>query len=258
MDKLTEMRQQLIKLANPLIAKHSKNYLKSDYAFYGIRVPQLRKIAKSYKNIEIYDALNLFDELWNSGNHEEMNLAIFIVQNHLKKLNQKAWNFLMNPQRIEKAKNWDHIDYLGTSLIGTIILNNPQFNAEIKTLAQSRNPWMRRLSIVSQYPSIKKNKIQLALLLAEKLCYDEDIYVQKATGWMLREAGKKNPVQVQGFIKIHRKMKPVCLSYATEKMLLIRKLIKNMKEEDKLNKNESEAPKLPSPSELNKIKYFKN
>ncbi len=260
---IKEIRAKLASLGKKEIAEHSKKYLKSAYAFYGLRVPQLREIARQIKRdnpeMSIYEAYNLFEELWNSGNHEEMSLALYLLENHRKQFSLETWKFLFKEaegkQRIEKACSWDHIDELSSHITGEIFFNNSSLTGEIKKLAESRNPWMRRLAIVSQYPLIKKGKIQLTILLAEKLVYDPDIYVQKGAGWMLRECGKKNAVQVQEFIKVHRKMKAAALSYSTEKMLPFRKHIKDLLEQDKLDKN-NDGDEMKS--ELEKIKYFKN
>lgn len=217
---INEIRKNLVSSGSKEIAEHSKRYLKSDYAFYGWRVPALRKLAKQYKNIGIYEAYNLFDELWNSGNHEEMNLGIFLLQNYKKKFNLETWNFLM--KRIDKAKSWDHIDIICSGILGYILADNINLTSEVKKLAESKNPWMRRASIITTSQLIKKNKIQLTFLLAEKLVYDEDIYVQKAAGWMLREAGKRNRLAAREFILSHLNMKPYAFSYAIEKMKELR------------------------------------
>jgi len=258
---IKEIRSKLQALANPTLAGNYKRYLKSPYEFYGIRVPQLRKIAKELvktKNLSIYDSYNLFEELWNSGNHEEMCLAIFILQNYKKQYNMETWRFLTQEKILNKLKTWDHVDALCSGILGLIVLENIQLNSQLKEFSQSRNPWIRRVSIVTQFPSIRNGKIQYAIQLAEKLCYDDDIYVQKATGWMLREVGKKNASQVQEFIKIHKNMKPSCLSYATEKMLPFRKLIKSIKQEAKDKIKNSKSVEDVSSNELDKIKYFKN
>jgi 3-methyladenine DNA glycosylase AlkD len=188
-----------------------------------------------------------------------MSLALYLIEHFKKEFNLETWSFLM--KRVEKAKSWDHIDELSANITGEIFLHNPNLQSEIKALSISRNPWMRRLSIVSQYPSIRKGKIQLCFLLAEKLVYDDNIYVQKGAGWMLRECGKKNQVAIQEFIKIHRKMKPVAFSYATEKMLSFRKFIKEMLEKEKDEAEKSEVVFENKDSglspELEKIKYFK-
>jgi 3-methyladenine DNA glycosylase AlkD len=267
MAELEQIRAELHSLKNPERAEQSKRYLKSPYSFYGITVPQLRKVAKKYKDISIPAAFKLFDELWNSGNHEEMSLALFLLTNHKKKFNLEFWDFLMNPKRLEKFKTWDHIDEACSHTLGEVLVNNTHLNSELKKMAESRNPWERRISIVSQYPSIKKGKIQFTFLLAEKLVYDNDIYVQKAAGWMLREAGKKNHIQLKEFINHHMDMKPIALSYATEKMPEVKKLVKEKLKHEKLHgkekmfdnkeNNEEEQEKKLSP-ELEKIKYFKN
>ena len=234
-----QIRYELKSLGDTQIASSYKKYLKSPYNFYGVRVPHLRKISKEYskKISSIYDAYNLFDELWFSGNHEEMSLAIFLLQNFKKQFSMEMWDFLMVPKILEKLKTWDHVDALSTGIIGNILLNNPHLNSYAKRLACSENPWLRRMSIVSQLPAIKKGKIHLAVLLAEKLVYDEDIYVQKAAGWMMREVGKKNRAQLEEFAKIHRNMKLTAFNYSLEKMPKTFKVyIKNLKKEDKEKK----------------------
>jgi len=263
MPALDQIRGEMFHLKNAKLAENYKKYLKSPYNFYGLRVPQLRKIAKKYNNLSISETFNLFDELWNSGNHEEMCLALFLLTNHKKQFNLEFWDFLTNEKRLNKFKSWDHVDEASSHTLGVILADNPQLNTEIKKFSESKNPWIRRISIISQCQNIKKGKIQLTILLAEKLCNDEDIYVQKGTGWMLREAAKKNPVQIKEFIKIHKNMKPWCLSYATEKMPDFKKLMKEqLKQEQETKAQKQEQNSKPviniSAEDISKIKYFKN
>jgi 3-methyladenine DNA glycosylase AlkD len=215
-EEIERIRQELTRLGNKERAENSKRYLISPYLFYGVTVPEMRRITKEYKNMEFHSALNLFDELWNSGNHEEMCFALFLLGNYIEKQPGYIWKFLL--ERIEKAKTWDHVDELSSHILGKILAEDMRLMNEIKPLSESRNPWLRRISIVSTYPLIRKNKIELTLRLAERLVYDKDIYVQKGAGWMLREVGKKNRLALREFIIIHMVMKPVAFSYATEKM----------------------------------------
>src|SRR3989344_2798940 len=116
---INQIRAKMKEIAKPEKALQSKAYLKSPYEFYGITVPELRKLAKEYKNLEFYEALNLFDQLWNSGNHEEMSLALFLLESYVKKYPDEVWKFLI--ERIEKAKSWDHIDQLSAHILGGIL-----------------------------------------------------------------------------------------------------------------------------------------
>jgi len=208
-------------------AEQSKRYLKSPYEFYGITVPEIRKIVKTYRNLDFYSALNLVDELWNSGNHEEMWIALHILTFYVKSNPIEVWKFMM--KRIDKANTWDLVDEMSTHVLAPILVERIELMNEIKKLSESKNPWFRRISVVSNLQLIKKNKIELTLRLAEKLVYDDDVYVQKGVGWMLREAGKKDRMNVREFILRHIDMKPQAFSYATEKMTELRKIRKEKK-----------------------------
>ncbi|MBI2629573.1 DNA alkylation repair protein [Candidatus Pacearchaeota archaeon] len=213
---IEEIRKKLADIADIERAKQSKRYLKSEYKFYGVRIPELRKIAKEHKDMKTEDVFTLADFFWNSGNHEEMSLALFFLGGIKKKNPEEVWRFLTG--RIERAKSWDHIDEMSMHILGEILLENIELNKEIKIMAESKNSWIRRASIVSNYPLIKKNKNELAFLLAEKLVYDSDIYVQKGAGWMIREIGKRDRLSARNFILSHLDMKPWAFSYSIEKM----------------------------------------
>jgi 3-methyladenine DNA glycosylase AlkD len=163
-----------------------------------------------------------------------MSFSLFLVENYVKKHPEYVWKFLL--ERIEKAKTWDHVDELSSHILGVILSEDMRIMSDIKQLSESKNPWFRRISIVSTYPLVKKNKIELTLRLAENLVYDKDIYVQKGAGWMLREAGKKNRLAVREFIIIHMNMKPSAFSYATEKMTELREIKKEKIRKDKQEK----------------------
>lgn len=230
MNELEQIKEKLKARAKPEKIPFTKRILATPFEVIGVMVPDSREIAKQYKDLDIYDMYNLFDELWNSKIHEEKSLAIHILQQYKKKFNLETWKFLR--ERLNKAKTWDHIDWLATDVFADILLNNLFLMTEIKELAESRNFWERRLAIESTYKMIKKNKIELTLRLAEKLIYDENTYVQKGVGWMLREAGKRNRTAIRDFILMHINMKPTAFSYATEKMKELRKIRKEKAKDD--------------------------
>lgn len=219
-----EIRSAYSKIKDKERAVNSKRYLKSNYNFYGLRVPDMRKVMKEYQNLNFHEALKLFDELWDSENHEEMNSALYLLEGYVKKYPLEIWKFLM--QRINKATSWDLVDEMSTKILGEILVKNINLINEIKEMSLSKNHWIRRISIVSTLPLIRKNKLELTWRLAENLVYDEDIYVQKGVGWMLREAGKKDRLTLRNFILSYLDMKSYAFSYSTEKMIELRKIRK--------------------------------
>jgi 3-methyladenine DNA glycosylase AlkD len=229
--EIEQIRKKLIELGNKERAEFGKKYLSSQYNLYGNRTPDVRSVSKEFKKLDFYSALNLADELWNSGNHEEMQIALHILAFNVKTNPIEVWKFIT--KRIEKANTWDLVDEMSTHVLAPILSENINFTTEIKKMSENKNPWIRRASIVSTLQMIKKNKIELTIRLAEKLIYDENSYVQKGAGWMLREVGKKNRLALRDFIMMHLDMKPVAFSYATEKMIELRKIRKDFLEKKK-------------------------
>lgn len=228
-----EVRKQLKKLSNKHFAENIKRYLKSPYEFYGIHVPEIRTLAKHlYEEHELKDFYRVFNRLWNSGYHEEMSLALYTLQLYEKEFDLETFKFLI--PKLDDIKSWDQIDAISSSIIGKILLKDPRLEREILKLSKSKNFWMRRIAIVSTLPRIKTGDIRLTMRLAEDYINDKENYIQKSTGWMLREAGKQKPEIVKRFILKHMQMPPIAFSYATEKMMELRKLRKLKKLKDNM------------------------
>lgn len=218
-----EVKRQLKKLSDKHFAENIKRYLKSPYEFYGIHVPEIRTLAKHlHKEHELKEFYRVFDRLWNSGYHEEMSLALYTLQLYEKEFDITTFQFLK--PKLEDIKSWDQIDAVSSFIMGKILVRDPRLEKEILKLSKSKNFWIRRIAIVSTLPRIKKGDIKLTMKLAENYINDQEPYIQKATGWMLREAGKQNPEVVKRFILKHIHMPPIAFSYATERMKELKKL----------------------------------
>lgn len=212
------LKRQLQKLSNKQFAEDIKRYIKSPYEFYGVRVPEIRILAKRlHEEHSLKEFYNIFNRLWKSGYHEEMSLALYTLQLYEKDFDLTTFQFLK--PKINYIKSWDQIDAISTSIIGKILLKYPEFEREILRLSKSKDFWARRIAIVSTLPRIKEGDIRLTMELAERYIKDKEPYIQKATGWMLREAGKQKPEVVRRFILKNMGMYPITFSYATERDL---------------------------------------
>lgn len=226
LDKMThKLKRELKRLGNKQFAEDIKKYIKSPYEFYGVRVPELRTLAKRlHDEHSLKEFYKVFNKLWKSGYHEEMSLAIYSLQLYEDEFDLGTWKFLK--AKLKDMKSWDQIDAVSTWIVGKILLKYPSLEKELLKMAKSNNIWFRRVAIVSTLPLIKKGDIRLTMNLAEQYVYDKEHYIQKATGWMLREAGKVKPEPVKKFILKHIDMPGIEFSYATEQMLELRKVRK--------------------------------
>lgn len=219
--KVTEIRNKLQALANKEDAKFAQKFFKTapgQYGdgdiFLGIRVPQLRQLAKEYKNIELVEIV----ELLKSSFHEERALALFILvlifQKANETLKEEIYNLYLNHTSF--INNWDLVDVSASHIVGKFLVNK---NKDILyQLAKSNILWERRVSIIATHYFIKNNDFTDTLKISEILLKDKEDLIHKAVGWMLREVGKKNLKVEEDFLAIHYKMMPrTMLRYAIEK-----------------------------------------
>ena len=220
-----KLKRQFKKLGNKQFAEDIKRYIKSPYEFYGIRVPEIRVLAKRlHEEHSLKNFYKVFNRLWKSGYHEEMSLAIYTLELYKEDLDLTTWRFIK--PKLNDLKSWDQVDGISTHIVGQIMLKFPSLKEEMVKLSKSKNFWLRRTAIISTLPLIKKGDLKLTIKLAEDYLYDKEDYIQKATGWMLREAGKKDPELIKKFILKHIDMPSITFSYATEHLVDLRKVRK--------------------------------
>lgn len=180
----------------------------SEEKVLGIRVPILRKIAKTYKDIDYKTLQQLLD----SSIHEIKELAVFIMLLKSKKEPKKICELYLN--NLNNINNWDLIDYSAPHLVAPNLTDN-----ELRKLAESDYLWANRVAMVSTIYFIKQNNFNLALEFAEKFIHHPHHLMHKASGWMLREIGKKDVDVLLDFLKKNEKNMPAIMkSYAKEKL----------------------------------------
>jgi 3-methyladenine DNA glycosylase AlkD len=216
---------ELKAIANPQKALLLQRYFKTgkgDYAegdkFLGIMVPEQRKVAKKYENLEFDQIQNLIS----TNIHEYRFTALQILVIQYKKLDKKGNQknkrkivdfFLKNKKYIN---NWDLVDTSVPYILGMWLLDKDK--EILYKLARSKNIWDRRIAIISTFQFIKNNDFKEALAIAKILLNDKHDLIHKATGWMLREIGKKNESILEKFLEENFEMMPrTMLRYAIEK-----------------------------------------
>jgi 3-methyladenine DNA glycosylase AlkD len=182
--------------------------------FVGVKVPELRKLAKEYQKITVKEV----KQLLKSAIHEERLLALFILVRKYSKGNEAEKKriyelYLKNTQFIN---SWDLVDISAHHIIGAFLVDKSK--EPLYSLAKSMNLWERRISIISTFYFIKHDKYAETIKISEILLTDEQDLIHKAVGWMLREVGKRHMPTEEKFLRKHYKRMPrTMLRYAIEK-----------------------------------------
>src|SRR5258708_38819046 len=86
-------------------------------------------------------------------------------------------------------------------------------------LGQSANGWERRVAIVATQAFIREGDLKDTFAIAALLLGDEHDLIHKATGWTLREAGKRSEAALLDFLSHHYSAMPrTALRYAIERL----------------------------------------
>jgi 3-methyladenine DNA glycosylase AlkD len=183
--------------------------------FIGVRVPDQRRIAKKYRNIPLTDVL----ELLRSEIHEHRLTALFILTEQFNKGEDEARRRIVDLYLSNTAhvNNWDLVDSSAHKILGAWLVDKPR--GVLYELAKSESLWERRISIVSTFAFIHRGDLGDALALAGALVDDGHDLIHKASGWVLREVGKKDQSVLEEFLLEHFETMPrTMLRYAIERL----------------------------------------
>jgi 3-methyladenine DNA glycosylase AlkD len=181
----------------------------------GIVVPKLRSLAWSCKGVDEDFALQFL----HSEFHEERLFALLCLIAIYKMRDNTGRGrvydiYLANTHRIN---NWDLVDISAPYIVGAHLEQRPR--GKLYELALSESLWERRIAIVATFHFIRQNDLNDMLEISRMLLSDKEDLIHKATGWMLREAGKRNVVALISFLESHASSMPrTMLRYAIEKL----------------------------------------
>ena len=186
--------------------------------FLGIKVPVTREVVKQcWRQVSFED----LQECINSEYHEvrlAALLALIQIFSHSKDnpaTQQTCVNFyLSNTARIN---NWDLVDLSCYPLLGVWLMDKD--HSLLYNLARNgKNIWEQRIGIVSTMTFIRNGQLDDTFAIADILLHHPHDLIQKAVGWLLREAGKRNKEKLVDYLKTrHTTMPRTMLRYAIEK-----------------------------------------
>lgn len=200
------------KVVLPRFFKTGKGEYGEGDRFIGVIVPNTRKVAREYASVswEVIEAL--LESEW----HECRLCALLILVERYKKHPEETVRFYLENTR--GINNWDLVDLSAPYILGRYLTQHED-RSVLYALAGSENMWEQRIAVVSTLALIRDNQFDDTMKLAEKFMGTKHDLMQKATGWMLREVGKRDERTLTDFLDRHCLQMPrTMLRYAIEKL----------------------------------------
>lgn len=219
-----EALRRLAAMADNERARQVQNYFKQSVRSFGVGSPQVRELARQLheatrKEWSVGDAVALCDRLFPRPELEAKSVAALVMLRYHKDFSRPLFGTIYGWLAKDRLDNWAAVDIFCPQALGTLLARYPELLTEIEKWAPDRNRWVRRASIVAFLKLVRRDEyLGPAYAMAASHFAAKDDLVQKAAGWLLREAGKRDMQRLEKFLLDHGPAIPrTTLRYAIER-----------------------------------------
>lgn len=202
MSMIEEITGRFLSLRDEREARHLARFFKTgegEYGhgdkFLGIRVPVTRNFVKEYKNtVDIDTCVSLIHSEWHEIRLAGFLLLIELYRNAKKRKDYSLASEIVTTyvENIPYGNNWDLVDLVCPYILGDWLVERPQERNILDKFAEmEKSLWHQRVSIVATYSLIRAGQFADTIRISKKFLTHKHDLIHKATGWMLREMGKR-------------------------------------------------------------------
>jgi 3-methyladenine DNA glycosylase AlkD len=219
-----EALERLRAVADPVKAEGVQRYFKHTVKAYGVAAPGVRALAADlFGSVRgswgVGEAVALCDLLFAERELESKSVGALILARFKRDFPPSLFGKVKGWLAADLLDNWASVDVFCTDAMGAFLEKYPASVERIKGWAFHSNRWVRRAAAVSFIKLAKKKEYLDAIYeVSASLFPAEDDLIQKANGWLLREAGKPDPERLEAFLLRHGPAIPrTTLRYAIER-----------------------------------------
>jgi len=183
--------------------------------FLGVPVPLIRKAARPFWSMPLKEVLRLLA----SPYHEHRFAALVILVRQFERGGHDVRSAIFKAylDNTRFVNSWDLVDMSAPHIVGGYLADRDR--RVLYRLARSKSLWERRIAMLATLFFIRRGDPAPALEMAAMLLRDPEDLIHKAAGWMLREAGKRDPHALCAFLDRHAADMPrTMLRYAVERL----------------------------------------
>ncbi len=215
----------LAPLARPAGAFDPSRYFRTTepLLFLNVRTPVVRAIGRSVASAHrhdwtIADALAFADLLIRDDGFEVKGVAIETLARFHRQFAPQHLAVWKRWLAQDHAANWATTDSMCGSLISPLLLAHPELVTTVTRWVSHRNLWVRRAAAASLVRLAARGlALDAAYEVASALLGDGHDLIHKATGWLLREAGRTDRPRLERYLLEHGPAVPrTAVRYAIE------------------------------------------
>ena len=175
--------------------------------FYNTGTTAMRALARSIARAHaedwtLADALSFADRLMVDPHLETKSVGIEVVARYRRSFTPRLLGHWKRWLGGGLSANWATTDAICGSLVGPVVAADPRLASIMRGWARHRSLWVRRAAAVGLIRSVNGGAaLDVAYSVARILAADDEDLIQKAVGWMLREAGKADAARLERYLR---------------------------------------------------------
>ena len=200
-----ELTAELKALGTEERAVNEKRYLKSEIEHLGVKVPEIRKLARRFarerRDLGKLEIKDLTHELWGRYIYELRKLAVNILAARVGVFGLDDVAFVEGLLR--RSHTWALIDDLSINVVAPMLEDVDGADVVRKKWSNDVDFWVRRTAMLGLLPRLRRGRDGWEEFAgyADGMLGEDEFFIQKAIGWVLREVSKHSPELVFGWIE---------------------------------------------------------
>ncbi len=203
-----EARRRLRQQADPRVARQAASYFKKHdvFAVHGVKAATVRAIARDLHALVadrwgVREALTCCEILSREQQHESKAVGVLLLGRYRRHLPPTTLRTVRAWILEGRFANWAGIDLVCPELVTPVVERSPELGRRVVQWSRHRNLWLRRGAAVTFVPLARKGcQLDEAYAVVEQLVPDREDLIHKASGWLLREAGKADRGRLERFL----------------------------------------------------------
>jgi 3-methyladenine DNA glycosylase AlkD len=199
---------ELRRIGDPKRAAGAAAYFKAyeKLAFFGVDAPTIRRMAARIAGNEgrawqLADAVAFAECLLAERESEAKGVGICVLGRY-RALFSPALFARARTWLVRSCTDWASCDGLCGEVLGPLLAAHPALVARLRAWRTARHLYVRRASAVALVPLARHGEaLEDAYGAARVLGAEDHHLLQKAAGWLLREAGKTDAARLERFLR---------------------------------------------------------
>ncbi|MFH9984151.1 DNA alkylation repair protein [Streptomyces luteogriseus] len=227
-----ELSKTLAARADPDFAVRMQRYFPHEIRALGVGNAAVAEIATDYfrhrRDTPAATRLLLAEELLAHAEYHEEVLLGFAVLHKVARTGLGEELLEHCRHWLERyVSNWAQCDDMCLKLLYPFFLGHLELIPRTRSWTESASPWARRAANVAVVKFVRRTvgrtvfELPLSHVLDNcvRLMHDDDVYVRKGSGWLLKVTAEVHPDEVAEFLRTwHTEMPRDTFRYAVEKM----------------------------------------